>query len=189
MRTALAGADYATGPVVAGLSVARSWGHGGYSGVSAGRVTSAVTGFYPWLGYRASERVTVWGMGGYGAGGLLLTPEGSPALEADLSMKMTAAGARGELLASSTGFGLAFKADALWVKTATGAVDGPGGRLAASAAAVTRLRTALEGSRAFRIGGRASLTPSVEAGLRHDAATPRRARGWTWAAALRSATR
>lgn len=67
-----------------------------------------------------------------------------------------------------SGFGLAFKADALWVGTAIDGVDGPAGRLEATAAAVTRFRTALETSRAYTLGGRLALTPSVEVGLRHD---------------------
>ena len=58
--------------------------------------------------------------------------------------------------------------DALWVGTSIDGVDGPAGRLAATAAAVTRFRTALEGSRAYPLAGRLSLTPSVEVGLRHD---------------------
>ena len=41
--------------------------------------------------------------------------------------------------------------------------------MAATAAAVSRLRTALESSRGFTLRGRLSLTPSVEVGLRHDA--------------------
>ncbi len=38
----------------------------------------------------------------------------------------------------------------------------------ASEAGVTRLRTALEGSRSFTLGSRLSLTPRVEVGLRQD---------------------
>ena len=170
VRTTMFGTDYARGPLVVGLSVANSRGLGGYDGVSAGRAASAVTGFYPWLGYRLTERVSVWGVTGYGAGGLTLTPKGGPALESGLTMKMAAAGARGELVAGGPdGFGLAFKADALRVATAVEGVDGPAGRLAAAAAAVSRVRAALEGSRGFTPKGRVSLTPSVEVGLRHDA--------------------
>ena len=100
---------------------------------------------------------------------MLLTPDGGPALESGLSMAMAAAGTRGELVAGgASGFELAFKADALWVGTAIDGVDGPAGRLAATEAAVTRIRTGLEGSRAYTLGGRLSLTPSVEVGLRHD---------------------
>ena len=51
---------------------------------------------------------------------------------------------------------------------ATDGVDGPEGQLKGTKAAVTRFRTGLEGSRGYTLGGRMSLTPSVEVGLRHD---------------------
>ena len=169
VRTTMFGADYAKGPLVAGLSLGHSRGLGEYGGVAGGRVASAVTGLYPWLGYKASDRITVWGVAGYGAGGMLLTPDGGPALESGLSMAMAAAGTRGELVAGGAGgFALAFKADALWVGTSTDGVDGPAGRLAATTAAVTRFRTGLEGSRDYTLGGRLLLRPAVEVGLRHD---------------------
>ena len=169
VRTTMFGADYAKGPVVAGLSLSHSRGLGEYAGVASGQVLSSVTGLYPWLGYKATERITVWGVGGYGGGGLLLTPQGGPALESGLSMKMAAVGTRGELVGSRTGgFKLAFKADALWVGTSIDGVDGAAGRLAATAAAVTRFRTGLEGSQDYTLAGRLSLTPSVEVGLRQD---------------------
>ena len=123
----------------------------------------------PWLGYKATDRVTVWGVAaGYGAGGLLLTPDGGPALESGLAMAMAAAGTRGDLIAGASGFELAFKTDALWVGTSVDSVDGAAGRLAATEAAVTRFRTGLEGSRDYTLAGRLSLRPSVEVGLRHD---------------------
>ena len=169
VRTTMFGADYARGPVVAGLSLSNSRGLGEYAGTAGGQVASSVTGLYPWLGYKMTERVTVWGVAGYGTGGLLLTPDGGQALESGLSMAMAAAGTRGELVAGgASGFELAFKADALWVGTAIDGVDGPAGRLKATDAAVTRFRTGLEGSRAYNLGGRLSLKPSVEVGLRHD---------------------
>ena len=169
VRTTMFGVDYARGRMVTGLSLSRSAGLGNYAGTDAGQVASAVTGLYPWLGYRASDRVTVWGVAGYGAGGMLLTPEGGPALESGLSMAMAAAGTRGELVAGgASGFELAFKADAMWVGTAVDGVDGPGGRLAATEAAVTRFRTGLEGSRDYTLASRLSLRPSVEVGLRQD---------------------
>ena len=169
VHTTMFGADYAKGPVVTGLSLSHSRGLGEYAGVAGGQVASSVTGLYPWLGYKATDRITVWGVAGYGAGGLLLTPAGGPALESGLSMAMAAAGTRGELFAGgSGGFALAFKADALWVGTSIDGVDGAAGRMAATAAAVTRFRTGLEGSRDYTLAGRLSLTPSVEVGLRHD---------------------
>ena len=171
VRTSMFGADYARGPLTIGLSVGRTLGLGGYSGPSTGQMTTSMTGFYPWVGYQVSDRVSVWGVTGYGTGALSLTPGSAPsALETGVSMAMTAVGTRGELIGSRAtgGFALAFKADALWVGTASELLDGPAGRLNASEAGVTRLRTALEGSRGYTMGGRVSLTPSVEVGLRQD---------------------
>ena len=169
VRTAMFGADYAKGPLVTGLSLSHSRGLGGYEGVDIGEVTSSVTGLYPWLGYKATDRITVWGVTGYGKGALTLMPGEGAALTSGLSMAMAAGGLRGELTDSVVGgFGLAFKADALWVGTATDGVEGPGGNLAATSAVVTRYRTALEASRGYRFQRGLSLQPSLEVGLRRD---------------------
>ena len=169
VRTMMFGADYAKGPLVTGLSLSNSRGLGEYAGVTAGQVASAVTGLYPWLGYKLSDRVSVWGVTGYGKGALTLTPGKGAALTSGLSMAMAAAGTRGELVAGgASGFELAFKADALWVGTSIDGVEGPGGNLTATAAAVTRFRTGLEAARGYALAGRLSLRPSVEVGLRHD---------------------
>ena len=168
VRTTMFGADYSKGRMVTGVSLSHSRGLGNYASVDSGRMTSAVTGLYPWIGYKASDRITVWTVAGYGAGGLLLNPGAGPAIETGLSMAMVAGGGRGQILGDGNGFGLAFKADALWVGTHTKAVNGPGGRLAATDAAVNRLRTALEGSHNLTIGNRMALTPSVEVGIRQD---------------------
>ena len=52
-RTTMFGANYAKGPLVAGLSLSRSRGLGSYAG---GVVTSTVTGLHPWLGYHSTDR-------------------------------------------------------------------------------------------------------------------------------------
>ncbi len=172
VRTTMFGADYSRGALTVGLSVGRTLGLGGYRrDASAGQMTTSMTGFYPWVGYQVNERVSVWGVTGYGTGGLSLTPEGRSAMETGVSMAMSAVGTRGELIGARAtgGFALAFKADALWVGAASDLVDGAMGRLNASDAGVTRVRTALEGSRGYTlVGGRLSLTPSVEVGLRRD---------------------
>ena len=178
VRTTMVGADYATGPLIVGVSLAHSRGRGGYTGVDIGEVHSSVTGLYPWLGYTVSDRVSVWGVTGYGTGTLALTPGEAPALTSGLSMGMAAGGLRGDLAESVVaGFGLAFKADALWVGTAIDGVAGPGGNLAATEAAVTRVRTGLEASRGYRFQRGVSLTPSVEVGLRHDGGDAERGTG------------
>ena len=76
VRTTMVGADYSKGRMVTGVSLSHSRGLGNYASVDTGRMTSAVTGLYPWIGYKASERVTVWTVAGYGAGDLLLNPGG-----------------------------------------------------------------------------------------------------------------
>jgi len=97
------------------------------------------------------------------------TPGEGTALASGLAMAMTAGGVRSDLADSMVGgFGLAFKADALWVGTGIDGVDGLEGRLAATAAAVTRYRTALETSRGYRFKQRLSIQPSLEVGLRRD---------------------
>ena len=152
------GADWARGPLTLGLSVGRILGMGGYGGPSGGQMTTSMTGVYPWVGYQVNDRASVWGTTGYGAGALSLTPEGQSALETGMSMMMSAVGTRGELVGSRAtgGFALAFKTDALWVGAASELLDGPTGRLNASEAGVTRVRTALEGSRGFALGGAGS---------------------------------
>ena len=171
VRTTMLGADYSRGALTVGLSVGRTLGLGGYDGPSGGRMSTSMTGFYPWVGYQVNDRVSVWGVTGYGTGALSLTPDGQSALETGVSMAMSAVGTRGELIGSRAtgGFSLAFKADALWVGAASDLLDGTAGRLNASEAGVTRVRTALEGSRGYALGGgRLSLRPSVEVGLRRD---------------------
>ena len=168
VRSTMFGADYAKGRMVTGVSLAHTRGLGGYAGVDSGQMTSAVTGLYPWIGYKASERVTVWTVAGYGAGGLLLSPGAGTPIETGLSMAMAAGGGRGQILGGGEGFGLAFKTDALWVGTRTDESNGPGGHLRGTSAAVNRLRTALEGSQSMELGGRMALTPSVEVGIRQD---------------------
>ena len=179
VRTTMFGADYAKGPLMAGLMLSHRRGLGGYQGADIGQVASSVTGLHPWVGYQLTERVTLWGVTGYGRGSLSLTPgealslptslAAPVALKGGLSMSMLAGGVRGDLVDSGAGgFGLAFKADALWVGTGSEAVDGPAGRLAGTEAVVTRVRTALEASRGYVFGHGIALRPSFEVGLRRD---------------------
>ena len=186
VRTSMLGAEYARGPLVAGLSLSHSRSLGSYEGVDGGQVASSVTGLYPWVGYKATDRITLWGVTGYGLGSLSLAPTiGSApttmglALKSGLSMAMAAAGTRGELIGAGgrSGFRLAFKADALRVGTSSDEVNGPMGRLAGTHAAVTRFRTGLEGSRGFSFGSGLSLVPGVEVGLRHDGGDAERGSG------------
>ena len=166
VASVMLGADFSRESVIAGLMVSRSRGEGGYrSPNGSGEFSSTLTALFPYGRYALSERVSVWGMAGYGEGTLTLTPEGQAPMRPDMDLMMGALGVRGVLLDGGTGGPtLAATFDAFAVRTSTDAVTG----LAASEADVTRVRLALEGSQPVRLGGDAVLTPSLEFGLRHD---------------------
>ena len=161
------GADWTRGDATVGLVLSHSRGDGGYRGASdSGSVSATQTGIYPWGRYVLSDRISVWGVAGYGAGALTLKPADMQRIQTDLDLMMVSGGLRGVLLQApeTGGLELAAKTDGLYVRTKTGAAAG----LAAAAAEVTRHRLALEGSRPFHFDGEAALTPSFEIGVRHD---------------------
>ncbi len=164
------GADFTRGRATAGLVLSHARGSGGYRGASSGNVEADLTGLYPWGRYAVSERVSVWGVAGYGAGTLAVEPEGQAALETGMDLAMASVGVRGVLLEAPAegGAELAVTSDAMAVRSTSDAVSGDTGNLAGSEVDVTRLRLGVEGSRAFRFGDGASLVPSVELGVRRD---------------------
>ena len=167
VTSGMLGADWSRDALTAGLVVSHSLGEGSYRGAGGnGGVTSSLSGLYPWGRYAPGERLSVWGVAGYGEGSLTLTPEGGAPISTDLDLTMAAAGLRGVLAPApeTGGFELAVKTDALGVQTSTAKAQG----LEAADAEVTRLRLGLEGSRPFRFEGGAGLVPSLEIGVRHD---------------------
>ena len=190
VAAALLGADWTWGGAAAsgagrwsaGLVLSHGWGAGGYDGTdgeaavgSSGTVETTLTGLYPWARHALTERLEAWAAGGYGRGRLTVTPklpgteQDGAALSADLDLWMAAGGLRGALLdGGGAGLTLTGKTDALVVGTSSGQGAGAaGGRLAPARATVTRLRLGLEASLPVQLGG-ATLTPSLEAGGRHD---------------------
>ena len=167
VATGMVGIDWISRRWRTGLALAMSRGIGGYSaGVNSGEIESKLTGLFPWVGYDVTDRVSVWATAGYGAGVLTFTPESAEAMTAELALSMVAAGARSELLKLRQlgGVMLALETDTRLTRTTTGAIAG----LEATAASVWQRRLGLEGSRAVTLGGRLSLRPSVEVGLRYD---------------------
>ena len=192
---ALLGADWTRERWTAGLMLSHARGEGGYRASSrsegnresdssgsgsgtSGDVTSTVTGLYPYGRYKLTERVTVWGAAGYGAGTLTLTPDGGEALGTDMDLAMAAAGLRGVVIEAPAegGAEVAVKTDALGVRTTSEAVRGEavagsagaGGNLAAATADVTRLRLGLEGTWRGLGLGTGAFEPRFEVGVRHD---------------------
>ena len=174
VKSGLLGADWTRGDWTAGLAVSHSRGDGAYRGEGNGTVSATLTGLWPWVGHSLGERLSVWGVAGYGDGSLTLEPRAedgtrAKAIRTDLDLMMAAAGLRGVALdGGEDGLTLAVKTDAMIVRTASDAVSGPGGNLAAAEAEVTRLRLGLEGSRPLPLADGSTLTPSMEIGLRHD---------------------
>ena len=167
VASAMLGADLTRGRGTAGLVVAHSRGEGGYrSPNGGGEVETTLTGLYPWGRYAASERLSLWGVAGFGVGTLTLTPEGQAPIETDMELTMAALGGRGVVAAAPAEGGLEFSvtSDALVVRTTSEEVRGSSGSLAASEADVTRLRLGLEGT--WR--GLGTLEPTLEVGARHD---------------------
>ena len=172
VASAMFGADWTRDGVTAGLALAHSRGEGGYrSQAGDGEVESTLTGVYPWGRYEVSERLSVWGVAGYGAGTLTLTPKDATPFETDMDLAMAAVGGRSVVVEppADGGLELAVKSDALVVRTTSEEVHGSGGRLEASDAGVTRVRLGLEGTW-LGIGtqGGGSFAPSLEVGVRHD---------------------
>ena len=161
----------------AGLLLSRSTAEGGYAGSEdAGDVDATVTGVFPWIGHRFSHQLEAWGAAGYGQGELEVTPKlkdkakDGATLTADLNLWLAAGGLRGTLVdGGSEGLTLTGKGDAMVVGTSSGETRG----MKAAEATVTRLRLGLEAHRPFPLGNPdsgsgATLTPSLEVGLRHD---------------------
>ena len=135
--------DSGAGAWTAGLLLAHSRGEGSYRGAvddtgdtgdtggTEGTVLSSVTGLYPYGRYRVTNRVTLWGVAGYGAGTLTLTPQDADGkavapLRTDMELMMAALGVRGVAIEapSDGGFELAGTSDAMVVRTSSEKTSG-----------------------------------------------------------------
>ena len=173
------GADAAWSRWLAGVAVALSEGEGSFSdGVRTGRnnrgageLDSTLTSVHPYLRYEAGERLSLWGILGYGSGKLELEVNEDERWTTDTTMEMAAVGARSVLVpAKEPGdLEIAARTDAQLVRMTSDAATGSqGGNLAATQSDTSRLRFMLEGSRSFEVGDGGALVPSLEVGLRHD---------------------
>ncbi len=174
VTTGILGADAEWNRVLAGVAVSVSEGEGTFDqpGVDSGTIESTMTTVSPYARVSLSERVSVWGLAGYGTGDMTIVQKANTATNqperitrTDLSMRLAALGGRGALLQADEtgGIDLALKADGFYVETTSEAVSNEGD----TSADASRVRLALEGSRAFKAGD-GVFTPGLELGLRHD---------------------
>ena len=173
VTTGILGADAQWERWLAGVALSVSEGEGSFDqpGVDSGTVESSLTSVNPYVRYQASDRLSVWGLLGYGTGDMTLTQaandnRGEIVTRTDISMRLGAAGARGVLLKAGEdgGINLALRGDAFlvqmdWEKVSNETDTG---------ADASRLRLLLEAGRPFLLGEGAVLTPALELGLRHD---------------------
>ena len=174
VTTGILGADAEWNHLLAGVAVSVSEGEGTFDqpGVDSGTIESTMTTVNPYARFMVNDRVSVWGVAGWGTGDMTIVQasndRGQPEriTRTNLEMRLAALGGRGVLMeAEETGImDLALKADAFHVETEADPVSNEG----ATTARAHRLRLILEGSRAFDLSEGAVLTPGLELGLRHD---------------------
>ena len=171
--TGIFGADAEWERVLAGVAVSVSKGEGGFDspGVDRGQfgtTESTMTAVSPYARLKLTERVSAWGLAGFGTGDMTIRFDDGvmDPIRTDIGMRMGAFGARGALLEqdASGGMDLALKADAFFVRMdsekAANSVE--------TEADASRVRLVLEGGRAYALSDTATLRPSLELGLRHD---------------------
>ena len=166
VTTGILGADAEWERWLAGVALSVSEGKGTFDqpGVDSGTVESTLTSVNPYVRYQASDRLTAWGLLGYGTGDM--TIRGKSPVRTDLMMRLGAAGARGVLLEADEdgGIDLALRGDAFLVQMESEAAA----NTVETKADASRLRLVLEAGRSFALGEGAVLAPALELGLRHD---------------------
>ena len=175
------GADAAWDRWLAGVAVALSEGEGGFRDHDdtgdanhpdrgSGALESTLTSAHPYARLEVSERLSLWGLLGYGTGELDVEVEGGGRWSTETTQEMAAAGARGVLVKApeTGGFELGLRGDAVVQRMRSESATGEAGNLAAAHAQTSRVRLVLEGARRFEVGDGGVLTPTLEAGLRQD---------------------
>ncbi len=166
VTTGILGADAQWERWLAGVAVSVSRGKGAFDqpDVDSGKIESTLTSVNPYVRVTLSDRLSAWGLLGYGTGDM--TVRGNSSVRTDLSMRLGAAGARGAVLEAGEtgGIDLALRGDAFWVRMESEKAA----NTVATKADASRLRLVLEAGRAFALGEGVALTPGLEVGLRHD---------------------
>ena len=173
VTTGILGADATWKRLLAGVAVSLSEGEGSFDqpGVDSGTIESTMTTVSPYARFLVNDRLSVWGLAGFGTGDMTIVQAANDRQperisRSDIEMRLAALGGRGALMEAdeTSGLDLAMKADAFFVETESDPVSNEG----ATTATANRVRLALDGSRAFAMAGGGTLTPGLELALRHD---------------------
>ena len=173
VTTGILGADAEWERWLAGVALSVSSAEGTFDqpDVDSGTVESSLGSINPYVRYEASDRLSVWGLLGYGTGDMTMTQAANDnrreiVTRTDLMMRLGAAGARGVLLEADEtgGIDLALRGDAFLVQMESEAAA----NTVETKADASRLRLVLEAGRSFALGEGAVLAPALELGLRHD---------------------
>ena len=150
-----------------GIAVSRSESEGAYriAGEDSLSLSASLTGIYPYMRYNLTDRLRVWGTGGFGRGSLRLQGDSLASSSSDLSMALGSIGVSGDIVsAGSQGFGLSWQTDAMLLRSSLASSRS----LSSVEAMVHRLRLSLESSYTLKMGDRASLAPKLQLGVRRD---------------------
>ena len=123
----------------------------------SGALESSLTSVHPYARLEVSERLSVWGILGVGTGELEMEVDGEERWTTDTTHEMAAVGARSVLVRApeTGGLELGLRGDAVMQRLRSDRATGSDeGNLGAADAQTSRLRLALEGSRAFGDDGR-----------------------------------
>ena len=156
--------------LLAGVSVGRSRAKVDYTPSVAlpGEFTTTVTSINPYMGWHSSGGMSLWAMAGHGWGEVEIE-DGSGRQASDLVQRMVAAGLSGTLVSSDDLIAggttrLGARGEAAFTKTE---LDGSG-TIGALTLEAGRHRLMVEGSHSRPLASGATVTPSLEVGLRQD---------------------
>ncbi len=167
--TSVIGIDWQQGRMLAGLVMAHNLVHGEYDmptaeeSVRRDDLDNHLASMHPYVRYALSERLSAWGVLGYGRG---LMGKSTGRASRGIGMRMGGLGVRGALGTPERlhSFDMAVRSDAFWVRMdAPATSDRPEVEAYSS-----RVRLALEGSRRFALSSGRGLSPALELGLRRD---------------------
>ena len=165
------GADARLGAdLLAGMAVAWARGMVDYENFSlTGESTTTLTSINSYVGWQAPSGLNLWATAGYGWGEVEIDDPAADAQASDLTQRMVAAGVNGPLASSdqlieggATSLRLKGETAFTWAD-----VEGAGTIEAVNLNA-SRQRLMLEGRHVRTLASGATLTPSVEMGMRHD---------------------